>query len=126
MAHGGKRPNSGRRATPLARGLTPLRRTQAEEILAEIDEQTFWQDLLTAQTVTSVQVLGGEDGARENITVPDYRIRLDAGKYLTDRRDGKPAQSLQHTGPDGNAPVVRVLVEHIGTKDSPATKAGTA
>lgn len=114
MAHGGNRVGAGRRATKLSREAVPLKRATAEVILAGIDEEAFWQDMLTAETVTSVHVIGGEDGGRENVTIPDRKIRIEAAKYLTDKRDGKAAQAIQHTGPDGKAPTVRVLIEHIG------------
>jgi hypothetical protein len=50
-----------------------LRRTLAAEILSGIDELEVWK-LLIEQA--------------------DYRTRLDAMKYLTDRRDGKAPQAV--------------------------------
>jgi hypothetical protein len=71
-----------------------LEKTMAALILSSIDEVAAWQDLLSATIVTSVAVVGGEDGERENITVPEYNIRYKALSYLTNRRDGMPAQSV--------------------------------
>lgn len=96
--YGGKRAGAGRKRTPLSREnkLGPLKRVTAEEILAEMDEKQFWIDMLTASTVISVKVIGGEDGQFEQITVPDYNTRLKAGIYVTNRRDGAPPQAIQH------------------------------
>jgi hypothetical protein len=94
MPRGGARPGAGRRKTALSRTIKPLTRKTAEEILAQRDEQGEWNQLLDATTVVSVRVVGGEDGEREQLTLPDHRVRLDALKYLTDRRDGKPRQNI--------------------------------
>jgi hypothetical protein len=48
----------------------------AEEILAGVDEAAVWRELVSAG---------------------DLRIRLDALKYLTDRRDGKAPQAVPAT-----------------------------
>lgn len=95
---GGKRAGAGRPKTKLSRTVEPLKKATAEEILASIDETAFWQDLLWATTVVSVKVLG-EDSYQE-ITIPDRKIRIDAGKYLTNRRDGMPKQAIEneHSG----------------------------
>lgn len=129
-ARGGKRAGAGRKPTKLSQATTPLKRVTAEEILAEVDEKAYWHDLLTATTLTQVTVITiTEDGkptgepTRENMTVPDYRIRLDALKYVTDRRDGKAPQQLQHTGPDGKEPTINVLVRHIGNGNGSPAKA---
>lgn len=67
-----------------------LRRTTAAEILAQFDEVQLWSDLLT-------------DG--------DSRIKLDALKYLTDRRDGKALQAVADVT---DQPAIRVILEQIG------------
>jgi len=89
-----------------------LPKATAEQILAGVDESGLWSELLNATIVTAVAIVGGEDGAREEITVPDRKIRLEALKYLTDRRDGKAPQGL-HLHGDKEKPV-HIVVEHIG------------
>lgn len=113
---GGKRAGAGRPKTKLSRTVKPLKKVTAEEVLAEVDEKLFWHDLLTAtQTISVVVIHQDEEGnaqgepAREMQTVPDNKIRIDALKYLTNRRDGMPKQAvemehggsviLQHTVP---------------------------
>lgn len=96
MAHGGKRKGAGRPQVKLSRTLKPLKKATAEEILAEHDEIGMWRDLLTASEITSVTVIGGAEGLKyHEVNVPDYKIRIDALKYLTNRRDGMPAQSVK-------------------------------
>lgn len=57
----------------------------AEEILAQVDETSVWNQLIQSE---------------------DERIKLDALKYLTDRRDGKAPQALYLSGnPDENTPI---------------------
>jgi hypothetical protein len=70
MTHGGKRAGAGRK--PGARSL--VTRTKAEGILEAVNEERVWQRLLRS---------------------PNDRIVLDAMKYLTDRRDGKPVQAIK-------------------------------
>lgn len=110
MAHGGKRTGAGRPAVKLSRTKAPLKRTTAEEILAEIDEKQAWMDLLNAELTIP-------NGKEAPITVADNRLRADVLKYLTNRRDGMPAQALKHSGPEGDDPV-RVIL--IGSKDNHA------
>jgi hypothetical protein len=83
-----------RKKTPSARKQKELTRVPAEEVLADpsFDEKNAWLALLQATTTTTVI---GEDGKREQITVPDYRIRMAALTYLTDKRDGKPGQAAR-------------------------------
>jgi hypothetical protein len=50
-----------------------MRRTMATEILSAVDEVQVWRELIERA---------------------DYRTRLDAMKYLTDRRDGKAPQAV--------------------------------
>jgi hypothetical protein len=69
MTHGGKRAGAGRKLG--ARAL--ITRSRAEAILATVNEEKIWQRLLRN---------------------PNARIVLDAMKYLTDRRDGRPVQAV--------------------------------
>lgn len=55
-----------------------IRKVVAEQILDSVDELGLWQDLLMSE---------------------DERIRLEALKYLTNRRDGQPPQSIR-MGPE--------------------------
>lgn len=114
MAHGGKRAGSGRKKTELSRVQEErkLPKVTAEEILGDesFDEKNAWLSLLNATIVTSVAVIG-TDGEKEQITVPDYRTRLESLKYLTDRRDGKAKQALEHTGAKGGP--ITFTVRHI-------------
>lgn len=89
MARGGKRPNSGRKPKPKV----VVRKVVAETILASIDEIKAWKRLLKS---------------------PDDRIALEALKYLTNRRDGMPPQSIEHKGGDGG-PMINVLIRHVGS-----------
>lgn len=73
---GGSRPGAGRK--PKAKVL--VRKILAEDILASVDEKSLWKSLLRDE---------------------DSRIKLDALRYLTDRRDGKAAQSVAVSGVDG-------------------------
>lgn len=102
MPHGGKRDNAGRPKTKLSRS-GKLNKATAEEILAEHDEKALWSELLEATVVVAVAVVDGESGQKEEIVVPDRKIRLEALKYLTDRRDGKAIQ--KHGGDDNSDPI---------------------
>ena len=84
MAHGGagrgqgRKKNSLSRVTPIKAALAhgkvePIRRATAEEILGKQDEMAIWGQLLTDD---------------------DPKVRLDAIKYLTNRRDGMPLQAI--------------------------------
>lgn len=76
---GGRRPGAGRRPRDAdkwitARGLSPA---TAAEILERTDERRIWYRLLNSE---------------------DEAIVLRAVTYLTDRRDGRPAQRIAITG----------------------------
>jgi hypothetical protein len=77
---GGVRPGAGRKPNRIKPIADKITRTSAELILSAINERGVWLELVKDD---------------------DARIRLDAMKYLTDRRDGKPKQSLEHTGEGG-------------------------
>lgn len=90
---GGYREGAGRKpsdATVLRRARGEVKALTAALILSQINELQLWTDLLSA--TTSIPVGKGEDASV--VEVPDNRIRIDALKYLTDRRDGKAAQSM--------------------------------
>lgn len=72
-------------------------RVQAEKVLGDprFDETEAWLTLLQATTTATVI---GEDGERKQITIPDYRVRMAALVYLTDKRDGKPGQPARPIG----------------------------
>lgn len=90
--HGGARAGAGRKPNYLKRLADP---TTAAMILARSDEIKAWEELLNATMV----IAGGK--GQEPITVPHWHIRLEARKYLTDKRDGKPKQAVEHSGPGG-------------------------
>lgn len=78
---GGARLGAGRKSN----AVKALARVTAEEILAQHNEIQIWSGFLNHH---------------------DVRIRLEAAKYLTDRRDGKAAQSVLLSGnPDIDAPI---------------------
>lgn len=106
MAHGGARKGAGRKRSPireLQRARKTLKAVSATLILAQIDELEAWKDLLGATRTLIV-------GEGEPMDVPDYKTRLEALKYLTDRRDGKAPQAVQITGEDGDSPVKVMLI----------------
>lgn len=80
--------------------LKVVKKVMAEQVLASIDELKLWQELLSAER-TVVTKTGSFD-------VPDWSTRLDALKYLTDRRDGKAPQAI--TGPDGGPQVFELRI----------------
>jgi hypothetical protein len=90
--YGGKRPGAGRKKgsinvlTALKRGETEINQVQgakakkavaAAVILGVVDEVKLWAELLES---------------------PREAIRLDALKYLTDKRDGRAKQAVEVTG----------------------------
>ena len=88
MPSGGKREGAGRKKTQLSRvtGVghgAGLRKVVAED-LADLDEKGLWSGLAQHE---------------------EPKVRLDALKYLTDRRDGKAPQamSMEVSGPDKGA-----------------------
>lgn len=107
MAHGGARKGAGRKRSPirdLQRARKTLKAVSATLILAQIDELAAWKELLSATRTLVV-------GEGEPLDVPDYKTRLEALKYLTDRRDGKAPQAIQVSGgEDGSSPVKVMLI----------------
>lgn len=91
--NGGKRPGAGRKSN----AVKALAKRTAEEILAVVDEVSVWNQLIQSE---------------------DSRIQLDTMKYLTDRRDGKAAQTVEnkHSSDADNPMKMRVEIVHIGSK----------
>jgi hypothetical protein len=73
MAHGGKRSGAGRKRVKPE--LPEANKAIATQVLSKIEEDKCWQELLQAK---------------------DDRLRFDVIKYLTDKRDGKAVQSINH------------------------------
>lgn len=104
MPRGGKRPGAGRKKKP---ELPFAAKQESASVLAKLgtkyrgkvlpSEDELWLMLLVAQ---------------------DLRIRLDSLKYLTDRRDGKPAQPNTHTGKDGG-PITLVFGQTFADSSKP-------
>jgi len=110
MGRGGIRKGAGRKRSPireLQRARKTLKAVSATLILAQIDELQAWKELLSATRTLIV-------GEGEPLDVPDYKTRLDALKYLTDKRDGKAPQSVKLSGDEESNSPVKVLL--IGAK----------
>jgi hypothetical protein len=86
--HGGSRPGAGRKPNYAKRLTKPV---TAALILANRDEIQAWNELLDAERKSPV--ISGKEVIDWNVE-PDFRIRIEALKYLTDRRDGKPKQQV--------------------------------
>lgn len=63
------------------KAITDAKRNIAEAALAAIDEVAEWRAILTQKK--------------------DPRLKFEALKYLTDRRDGKAKQAIEHSVPKG-------------------------
>jgi hypothetical protein len=78
MRHGGRREGAGRKPRPL---IPQVDQGIASHVLAmPADGKTGWP--------------GEEQRWLELLNAGDERLRFDVQKYLTDRRDGKPAQGV--------------------------------
>jgi hypothetical protein len=86
MAKGGKRPGSGRKPLPRADRVTGI--AVATELIAALNKKKSGAE----GKKDSVEV----EGWRELWEAQDLRIRLDARKYLYDKRDGKATQPVDH------------------------------
>jgi hypothetical protein len=64
----------------------------ATRVLAQIDEEQKWKDLLEAQ---------------------DVRVRFEVLRYLTDKRDGKPMQRSEIAGKSGSSVSVQILTNVV-------------
>jgi hypothetical protein len=94
--NGGKRPGAGRKPSTIKGVVAKLPKDTAALILAKINENQSWIELLESD---------------------DLRIRLDALKYLTDRRDGKARQGMDLTHDGTLRVVVDVVRPDRGNKD---------
>jgi hypothetical protein len=97
-----------------------IRKTSAEAVLAAVDEKRMWLETLTMfEHMKQAFYEKTLSGSGEKVLVamdPNYliqamKVRLDALKYLTDRRDGKAPLGKDD---DGNTHVLRVLIETVG------------
>jgi hypothetical protein len=79
---GGARPNSGRKRKPVK----ILKKATAEQVLDQIDELQGWK--WAWQTAKAKE---------------DIRTAVEILSYLTNRRDGKPAQAIRTENVDLNA-----------------------
>jgi len=82
MAKGGKRPGAGRKAKPK---LPFAAKAQAASVLNKLGGHHGDKKLPSEDDLWLSLVLG-----------QDLRVRMDALKYLTDRRDGKAVQNINH------------------------------
>ena len=75
--------------------LKHLSRNSAYHVLRKHNDQELWSQILTATTFVS----GGRN--KPAVEVPDMRLRFEALRYLTDRRDGRPfiAENPQKADP---------------------------
>ena len=106
MNRGGARKGAGRKRSPvreLMRARKTIKAVGATLILGQIDELAAWKELLTATRTLIV-------GEGEPMDVPDYKVRLEALKYLTDKRDGKAPQSVKLSGEEGDSPIKVLLI----------------
>ena len=69
---GGKRVGAGRKPSRVVEARKVIAASGNGQVLATVDENKIWRGVINCR---------------------DPRIKLDAMKYLTDRRDGKAAQS---------------------------------
>lgn len=103
MAHGGKRANSGRKKG----ARTDVKaRSIAERVLSKINEEETWYWVIKTAKMRY-----------------DTKTVADVMKYLTDRRDGKPRQAIEATGPGGGAIQINILSkiprpEHASAADN--------
>lgn len=96
MAKGGSRPGAGRKPKPKVVSITKARSATVLGVLGTEIQVTL------SDGSTRTERLPTEDEIwLQMLRAPDLRIRLDAIKYLTDRRDGKPPQHINvDLGPD--------------------------
>ena len=83
MARGGKRPNAGRKPKPKIP--QEANKRTATEVLGLVKRPIHITDCECELCAWWVL-----------LHVQDQRLRFDVRKYLTDRRDGKPVQTVNH------------------------------
>lgn len=93
MARGGKRTPGPGKTIGRPRVLPELpaikaNKSIATRVLAQINEEQKWKDLLDAQ---------------------DVRVRFEVLRYLTDKRDGKPTQRTELSGKGGGFVPVQII-----------------
>lgn len=84
MAKGGKRPGAGRKSLPRADCVVGMQ--VAAELIAALNKKK------SSAKPDTVEIAGW----RDLWEAQDLRIRLDARKYLYDKRDGKATQPVEH------------------------------
>jgi hypothetical protein len=89
LGHGGKRPGAG--AKP--RAVAEAKKDFYGSLLTPIERRELWRKYLFSE---------------------DNRTGLSALTYITDREEGKAAQSLKHSGPEGDDPVKVMLIGSKG------------
>jgi hypothetical protein len=99
MAHGGARKGAG--AKPKA--IVQAKQNFAASILDSELEEAMWREMLNATRSYYSEGMG------EPVTEPDYKIRLDALKYLSDQKYGKAPQSVK-IGGDDESPIKLLLI----------------
>lgn len=111
MARGGARPNSGPKSKPKPAldGRTSADREAAARLIEALNKPPSAREIANPH--------GEVAGWRSLWEAQDLRVRLDTRKYLYDKRDGKAAQVLRHTGPNDGEPM-RMIVEDIGSHGS--------
>lgn len=85
MAKGGKREGAGRKPKPKIE--ISATKGVASSVLASIDEVETWRFLLHAEELADPE-------KREELTLAERKEIGDRLEYLTNRRDGKPAQGV--------------------------------
>jgi len=106
MARGGKRAGAGRP------------RKQAETL--EVPDKNFATRVLERigmdgwMKITRDSAKNAEEYALALLTCGDRRIESENFNKLLDRRYGKPAQPVKHSGPNDDEPM-RMIIEDIGS-----------
>lgn len=103
MKRGGKRAGSGRKSGSVNR-LTALKDSAA--VLKEIKGNAARKAVTAAAILCAIDEMGEWLGL-----VKDPKTKFAAMCYLTDRRDGKAKQALEHSGPDGGVIPLAVTVD---------------
>lgn len=88
MPRGGKRePGPGKKLgrTPKEKIVLSATKGMASAVLNSIPEQEYWRELLRAEL---------QPAQRCDLDIGEKRLIKETLQYLTDRRDGKPAQGV--------------------------------
>ena len=91
-SRGGKRKGAGRKPCTISGVEKKMARDTAHLILAKIKANQKWVDLAESD---------------------DPRIRFEVLRYLTDRAYGRPKQSVEHSGKDGEPIQTSVVVSFV-------------